>query len=86
VRQFLEPISLNLSPESLSQGEQAIRQELALQLYSQEIFTLGQSRRLAGLTVWKFQQLLGQHQIQRHYNETDLAQDVDAIEMGILGA
>jgi predicted HTH domain antitoxin len=86
VRQFLEPISLNLSPESLTQGEQAIRQELALQLYSQEIFTLGQARRLAGLTAWEFQQILGQHQIQRHYNETDLAQDVDVIKMGIWGA
>lgn len=80
VRQFLEPINLEISPDSLSQGEQAIRQALALQLYAQDVFTFGQARRLADLSVWEFQKLLAQDKIQRHYGETDLAQDVDAIE------
>ena len=80
--QVSEPISLELSPDSLRQGEQAIRQELALQLYAQHIFTFGQARRLADLPVWQFQQVLGQHQIQRHYDEADLLQDVEAIRSG----
>ena len=39
---FASSINLQLSPDSLSQGESAIRQDLALQLYAQNIFTFGQ--------------------------------------------
>jgi predicted HTH domain antitoxin len=80
MHQFLEPINLEISPTSLRQGEPAIRQTLALQLYAQEVFTFGQARRLAGLSVWEFQQLLAQNNIQRHYSEIELAEDADAIE------
>lgn len=79
---FVEPINLEISPASLGQGEQAILQEIALQLYAQNIFTFGQARRLANLSVWEFQQLLGQKNIQRHYNETDLAEDISTIQTG----
>jgi len=72
---FVEPIQLEISPESLSQGEQAILREIAIKLYARNIFTFGQARRLANLSVWEFQQLLGQHNIQRHYSETDLVSD-----------
>jgi predicted HTH domain antitoxin len=77
---FLVPINLEISPDSLSQGEQAILQEIALQLYARNIFTFGQARRLANLSVWEFQQLLGQQKIQRHYSETDLAEELDTIQ------
>lgn len=63
-------------------GEQAIRQELALQLYAQNIFTFAQARHLANLSVWEFQQVLGQYKIERHYNEADLAQDIETINLG----
>ena len=79
---FVEPINLEISPASLCQGEQAIRQEIALQLYAQNIFTFGQAHRLANLSVWEFQQLLGQKNIDRHYNETDLAEDISTIQTG----
>jgi hypothetical protein len=46
---FVRSINLQLSPDSLSRGESAIRQDLALQLYAQNIFTFGQARRLASL-------------------------------------
>jgi len=72
---FVEPIQLEISPESLSQGEQAILREIAIKLYARNIFTFGQARRLANLSVWEFQQLLGQHNIPRHYSETDLVSD-----------
>lgn len=64
---FVNSINLQLSPDSLNQGEQAIRQEIAFQLYEQNVFTFGQARRLANLSVWEFQQLLGQRKIERHY-------------------
>lgn len=79
---FVQPIQLEISPDSLSQGEQAILKEIAIKLYAQHIFTFGQARRLANLSVWEFQQLLAQHNIQRHYNETDLAEDLDTIKAG----
>jgi len=78
----VEPIQLEISPESLSQGEQAILREIAIKLYARNIFTFGQARRLANLSVWEFQQLLGQHNIQRHYSETDLVEDLDTIQAG----
>jgi predicted HTH domain antitoxin len=77
---FASSINLQLSPDSLSQGESGIRQELALQLYAQNIFTFGQARRLANLSVWEFQQLLGERKIERHYNEVDLADDLSTIK------
>ncbi|MFM5980017.1 MAG: UPF0175 family protein [Sphaerospermopsis kisseleviana] len=75
-------INLQLSSDLIQEGEQAIRQELAVQLYDQNIFTFGQARHLANLSVWEFQQLLGQRQIQRHYSEIDLLEDVKAIQEG----
>jgi predicted HTH domain antitoxin len=83
--QFLQPINLKVSPDSLNQGENAIRQELALQLYIQNVFTLAQARHLANLSVWEFQQLLGQNKIERHYNEAELAQDIEIIKAGFEG-
>jgi len=79
---FVEPIQLEISPESLSQGEQAILREIAIKLYARNIFTFGQARRLANLSVWEFQQLLGQYNIPRHYSETDLVEDLDTIQAG----
>lgn len=79
---FIQPINLQISPDSLNQGEQAIRQELALQLYAQNIFTFAQARQLANLSVWEFQQILGQNKIERHYNEADLNQDIEIINAG----
>ncbi len=80
--QFIQPINLQISADSLNQGERAIRQELALQLYAQNIFTFSQARHLAKLSVWEFQKLLGENKIERHYNEADLAQDIEIIEAG----
>lgn len=79
---FVDSIQLEISPDTLNQGEGAILREIALNLYAQKIFTFGQARRLANLSVWEFQQLLGQHHIERHYNETDLASDIDTIKAG----
>ncbi|TAE61902.1 MAG: UPF0175 family protein [Nostocales cyanobacterium] len=75
-------INLQLSSDLINEGEQAIRKELALQLYEQNIFTFGQARRLANLSVWEFQMLLGNRKIQRHYTQVDLLEDVKTIQEG----
>lgn len=58
------------------------RQELALHLYAQNIFTFAQARQLANLSIWEFQKLLGQNKIERHDDETDLAQYITIIAAG----
>jgi predicted HTH domain antitoxin len=82
MNQFIEPINLQISPDALNQGENAIRNDLALQLYAQNIFTFSQARHLANLSVGEFQKLLSQQKIERHYNEIDLMQDIERIETG----
>jgi predicted HTH domain antitoxin len=79
---IVKPLNLQISPETLNQGEQAIRQEIAIQLYSENIFTFGQARHLANLSVWEFQKILGEKKVSRHYDEADLAQDMTTIEKG----
>ena len=79
---IVKPLNLQISPETLNQGEQAIRQEIAIQLYSENIFSLGQARHLANLSVWEFQKILGEKKVYRHYDEADLAQDMTTIEKG----
>ncbi|MTJ54734.1 UPF0175 family protein [Anabaena sp. UHCC 0253] len=75
----MNSINLQLSSDLINEGEQAIRQEIALQLYDQNIFTFGQARRLANLSIWEFQQLLGNRKIERYYTEVDLLEDVKSI-------
>jgi predicted HTH domain antitoxin len=79
---IVKPLNLQISPETLNQGEPAIRQEIAIQLYSKYIFTFGQARHRANLSVWEFQKILGEKKVSRHYDEADLAQDMTTIEKG----
>ncbi len=53
-----------------------LRVELALALYAQGILSLGKARQLAELDKYAFGQLLGARQIPRHYDESDLQDDV----------
>lgn len=50
--------------------------ELAVYLYSQRRLSLGKARELAGLSLWKFRQILAARQISPHYDEDDLLADV----------
>ena len=60
---------LKISPDAFNR-EQAILREIVIKLYARNIFTFGQARRLANLSTLEFQQLLGQHNIQHHYNKS----------------
>jgi predicted HTH domain antitoxin len=63
----VKPLNLQISPESLNQGEQAIRQEIAVQLYAKKIFTFGQARHLANLSVWEFPKLLADKEVAQEF-------------------
>lgn len=56
--------------------EKELRRELALALYRREALSLGKARALAQMTRWEFEELLGQRQIQRHYTDADLEEDI----------
>ena len=66
-------------------GEPEIKQELALTLFQRDRLTLGQARRLAGLSHLEFQALLADRQIPIHYGIDDLHQDLNTLrQMGRL--
>ncbi|MFH1906885.1 MAG: UPF0175 family protein [Chloroflexota bacterium] len=52
------------------------KQELALALYRRGVLSSGKARVLAQMTRWKFEELLEQRRIPRHYSEADLAEDI----------
>jgi len=57
-----------------------IMQELALALFQREKLTLGHASRLAGMSQWQFQQLLGSRNISIHYGVTDFEDDLRTLE------
>ena len=65
--------ALRLPPEDM---EKELKKELALILYQRGILSSGKACKLAGLTRWEFEELLGQRKIKRHYTEEDLEEDI----------
>jgi predicted HTH domain antitoxin len=57
-----------------------IMQELALALFQREKLTLGQASRLAGMSQWQFQQLLGSRNIPIHYGVADFEADLNTLD------
>ncbi|AAV48288.1 putative HTH domain antitoxin [Haloarcula quadrata] len=66
----------------IPEGErpQAMKQELAVSLYARDVLSFGKARALAELSHREFQTLLGDREIQRHYTDTELAEDLDYAE------
>lgn len=54
--------------------------ELAVRLYQTGVLTFGKARKLAGMTKWEFQSLLGKEGIQRRYDTEDLEKDLSTLE------
>lgn len=50
--------------------------ELAIALYQQDILSFGKARELAQLDKYAFGQLLGSRNIERHYTEAELEDDL----------
>ena len=66
--------SLRLPPDEV---EKELKKELALALYQRGILSSGKACKLAGLTRWEFEELLGRRKIRRHYTERDLEEDIE---------
>ena len=56
--------------------EREFRKELALALYQRRALPLGKARRLAQMTYWEFDALLGRRRVVRHYTDVELEEDI----------
>ena len=56
--------------------EQELLQELAIALYTQEFLFFGKARELAQLDKYEFGKLLGKRNIERHYGDEELDDDL----------
>lgn len=65
--------AVKLPPDEI---EKEFLQELALALYRRKVLSLGKARTLAAMSRWEFEDLLGKRRVERHYSETDLAEDI----------
>ena len=68
------PEGLRIPPSEL---EERLRIELALRLYEKGIASLGQARRIAGISKWDFLELLAREGIPLHYDEEELKEDLE---------
>ncbi|HEY9706339.1 MAG TPA: UPF0175 family protein [Allocoleopsis sp.] len=57
-----------------------LRIELAIRLYQKSMLSFGKARELAQLSKWEFHELLGQENIERHYDLEELETDLKTLE------
>jgi predicted HTH domain antitoxin len=62
-------------PEPRIEGE--LLKELAIALYTQELLSFGKACELAKLDYREFGKVLGDRNINRHYSEPELDEDLD---------
>jgi predicted HTH domain antitoxin len=72
--------NLRLPPENI---EEELKKELAIILYQRGILSSAKACKLAGLTRWEFEELLGKRKIRRHYTEKDLEEDIEYAVSGV---
>ena len=60
--------------------EKRVKVELALRLYQKGIVSMGQARRLAGLSKWDFLELLAKEKIPLSYDVEELGKDLKTVE------
>ncbi|MBI5787510.1 MAG: UPF0175 family protein [Candidatus Schekmanbacteria bacterium] len=77
-------VTLNIPDEILEtikipkrQAEKELLKEMAFLLYSRGFASMGIARKLAGLTKWEFIEGLAEREIERHYYEKDLEEDIN---------
>ncbi len=54
----------------------AMKRELAISLYARDALSFGKARALAEVSPQRFQELLEEREIPRHYTEAELAEDL----------
>ena len=57
-----------------------LKQELAIHLFQQGRLSFGMARKMADMTVWVFQQLLGSRGIPIHYGVDDYEEDMTTLK------
>ncbi|WP_457555482.1 UPF0175 family protein [Candidatus Pyrohabitans sp.] len=72
--------NLRLPPENI---EEELKRELAIILYQRGILSSAKACKLAGLTRWEFEELIGKRKIRRHYTEKDLEEDIEYATGGV---
>jgi len=60
--------------------EKRVKVELALRLYQKGIVSMGQARRLAGLSKWDFLELLAKEKIPLSYDVEEVEKDLKTVE------
>ncbi|MEW6498180.1 MAG: UPF0175 family protein [Cyanobacteriota bacterium] len=76
-------MSLVISDEvlqTIQMSENELLTEIAILLFEQERFTLGQASRFAKMSQLQFQRLLASRQIPLHYDIAELTEDVKSLE------
>ncbi len=66
--------------QAIQMSEAEMLAEIAILLFQQERFTLGQASRFARMNQLQFQRLLASRQISLHYDVTELREDVKSLE------
>jgi len=56
--------------------ENELKTDLAVVLYQREAISIGNARKLAGMSKWEFLEELGRRKIPRHYTEKELEEDL----------
>jgi predicted HTH domain antitoxin len=69
--------AIKLPPEEVPMR---LRRELAVRLYEKRLLGFGKARQLAEMTMWEFQQLLGNEKVLRSYDVEDLEKDLGTLE------
>ena len=57
-----------------------IKKELAVYLFEKGRLSFGQARKLAGLYVWDFIELLRKREVTLHYDIVELDEDLETLE------
>jgi len=65
---------------SIQMTDAELRQEIAVMLFQQERFTLGQASRFVEMSQLQFQRLLASRHISLHYDVAELREDVESLK------
>ena len=57
--------------------DETLQKELAVSLYREKLLSYGKARQLADMTKWEFHELLKERNVERHYTEENLEEDLE---------
>lgn len=80
---FIKKIMLTISDDILDNAgisAHELLQEIAIYLYAKKKLSFGQAKKLSGLNVLQFQELLYNNNVPNHYGITELEEDFKSIQ------